>query len=162
MTKTSPKAAWFLNGRVTVAVAQGDNADRISIIRHEMASGDAPPDHVHHDEDEIFHVLDGELTFRIAGASIVAQVGDTVLAPRGLPHGFTVTSPGVSRFLTVTRGGFEDLVRTFSRDADAEGLPPFAVPSPDMQAALAEACEARGITLLGPGRGPSGSDRDGL
>jgi quercetin dioxygenase-like cupin family protein len=150
MPSPSQASSWFLNGRVTIALARADNADGLSIIQHEMRSGDAPPDHVHHGEDEVFHILDGELTLQIDGAAVVARAGDTVLAPRSIPHGFTVTSPGVARFLTITRGGFEDVVRSFSRTAETDDLPPVAAPSPEMQAALAAACAAGGITLLGP------------
>lgn len=141
---------WFLNSRVSVVVARAGNADGISVLRHDAPFGEAPPWHVHHDEDEIFHVVEGEVRFRIGDATVIGRAGETVLAPRAVPHGFRVVSPGGACYLTITRGGFESVVRAGSRPAAAAGRPPFAVPTPAMQAALAACCAAQGIDLLGP------------
>ena len=141
---------WFLNSRVSVEVTRAGNADGISVLRHDAPFGEAPPWHVHHDEDEIFHVIDGEMRFRIGDAGSIGRAGDTVLAPRGVPHGFRVVSPEGARFLTITRGGFETVFREASRPATAAGRPTFAAPTAAEQAELAARCAAQRIDLLGP------------
>lgn len=141
---------WFLASRIRVAVSQKSNGDRISVLVHDAAFGEAPPLHVHYGEDEIFHILDGEMEFDIDGAITVAQPGDTLCAPRGVPHRFRVTSKKGARYLTITRGGFEELVRSFGRTPQGPGLPRHEAPTPAMRTALVSACFANGINVIGP------------
>lgn len=146
----SSDALWFGDGRVSVRLAQRENAGGVSVLEHRLPYGSAPPTHVHHDEDETFHILEGCVRFRVGGAERIVRAGDTLIAPRGVPHAFRVESPLGARVLTVTRGGFEAMVREVSRPAADAGLPPTEPPSPAMQAHLAAACLAHGIELLGP------------
>ena len=57
--------------------------------------------HVHHNEDEWFYVIEGELTLWVGGETIVAPAGSFVYGPRDVPHTFLVTSTE-ARFLMVT------------------------------------------------------------
>lgn len=144
-------ALWFLNARVAIRRASRSAPDGVSIQEHWMAFGDSPPLHVHHREDEIFHVLEGALRFRVGDAETVVGAGETVVAPKGAPHTFRVESPAGARCLVMARGeDFEGLVRDVSRPAGAEGLPDPAAPTPAMAEALALAAARRHITLLGP------------
>ena len=111
---------------------------------------DAPPLHVHHEEDEIFHILDGEIRYQVGGEIITRTAGDTLLAPRGIPHGFRVISAKGAKVLTISRGGFETMIRTISRPAATPELPEPSVLTPDMQAYCAAQCAAQRIELLGP------------
>lgn len=141
---------WFLNSRVTIALAQADNGDGISVLDHQLPPGDAPPLHVHHGEDEVFHLLEGEVVFEVGGEKQVVRAGQTICAPRDVPHRYRVISPDGARYLTITRGGFERMVRSASRPAESAGLPPMQTPTPEMQRRLAELCAAQNIELLGP------------
>jgi mannose-6-phosphate isomerase-like protein (cupin superfamily) len=142
---------WFLDTLVTVHVAQHPDSDGISILESLAPHGDAPPLHVHHDEDEAFHVLDGELLIRVGDQQLSLGVGETVLAPRGVPHSYRVTSPQGARWLNVTRGGFEDFVRAAGRPAERPALPtPAGPPTPDQAAAFAAIAQRHGIELVGP------------
>jgi hypothetical protein len=47
--------------------------------------GDSPPLHVHRTDDEIFHILEGEVRFRVADKELWVRAGETVLAPRACP-----------------------------------------------------------------------------
>lgn len=70
--------------------------------------GASPPRHIHHREDEIFHVLEGRLAIWIDGEVFEAGPGDTASLPRGLAHTFRVISETPARMLmTVVPGGFE-------------------------------------------------------
>ena len=73
---------WFLDTRVVIRVSCDDGADEVSVLEHQAAYGDSPPLHVHHNEDEIFHVIQGELQFRLGDRDLRATAGDTVLAPK--------------------------------------------------------------------------------
>jgi quercetin dioxygenase-like cupin family protein len=143
---------WFLNTYVIVRIRHTDGADGLSVLEHHVPQGDAPPLHVHQNEDEVFHVLEGELRVLTGGKELRAPAGACFLAPKGVPHTYRAESPGGTRYLTIMRGGdFEGLVRAFSRPAEWKGLPDASGPPTDEQAeALAQACLRHGIELVGP------------
>ena len=148
--RSTPEALWFLNNHVEVRVSGADNNDGMSVLLHTAPFDEAPPLHVHHGEDEIFHILQGRVRFQVDGNVRVAEAGETVLAPAGLPHGFRVISPEGARILTVTRGGFERMVRSVSRPAEAPVPPPPTQPTPELRAILTARCADQRIELLGP------------
>lgn len=143
---------WFLDTAVRVRVGSADGVDGISVIESLAPFGDSPPLHVHTTEDEIFHVLEGVLRLRVGEGERVLGAGETLLAPKGVPHTYRVESPEGSRWLVVTaHGDFERLVRAFGRPAENDGLPePAGPPTPEQAAALASACRAHGIEIVGP------------
>ena len=150
MTDQARGALWFMKGRVSIEVSQVDSEDGVSVIMHEVPSGDGPPLHVHRAEDEIFFVVEGELKLKLGDETLLAGPGRSLLIPRGVPHAYKVMSAGNARFLTMTRGGFENLVRESSRPAEGEGLPAFAEPTPEQQEALAKIASANGVDMVGP------------
>lgn len=150
LAPTTDHGLWFMTGRIHFHVSREDNTDGVTIVEHILAHGFGPPLHVHHDEDEFFHVIEGELRFRCGDRLSVGLPGDVICLPRGVPHGFRVVSPEGARVLTVTRGGFEDMLRAASRPAEHGGLPEQVPPTPAMQEALARICAANGIDLIGP------------
>ena len=77
---------WFLNTYVTIRVSAQDGSDGISVLEHRASQGDSPPLHIHHDEDEIFHVLEGEVRYRVGDQERLARAGETLLTPKGIPH----------------------------------------------------------------------------
>jgi mannose-6-phosphate isomerase-like protein (cupin superfamily) len=71
-----------------------ENAD-LALIETSIPAGFAgPPPHRHHDFDEGFFVLDGELTFRVGDRSVSGGPGTFALAPRGVTH--TFANPGAA------------------------------------------------------------------
>lgn len=142
---------WFLDGLMRVHVASHATANGISVIEHTVPFGSSPPLHVHHNEDEIFHVLAGEVRFLVDGAQVHVRQGETIVAPKGKAHSFMVTSPEGARWLVMTcRGDFERMARSVSRPAEDAGLPPKFAPTAEEFAALDAACRAHGIALIGP------------
>ena len=141
---------WFMSGHVTIHLFKAANPDGISIIEHLLPAGFGPPFHIHRDEDETFYVLEGEFRFKQGEAIRHAQPGDVVYLPKGMPHGFRVLSAGGGRCLTITRGGFEAMVRSASLPATAVILPEQVEPTPEMQERLAALCAENSIDLIGP------------
>jgi uncharacterized cupin superfamily protein len=78
--------------------AQGDS--------HEVA-----PLHVHHSDDEAWHVISGALHFRFADETIEAEAGSTVLVPAGVPHTFGNAGPERSRFIMILPSRLDDLIK---------------------------------------------------
>ena len=62
---------------------------------------DGPDVHAHPAEDDSFYVLEGELTFTLDDAEIVAGAGTFVLVPPGVPHTFSNRGDAVARFINV-------------------------------------------------------------
>lgn len=147
----APEYIWFLDTLVCVRMSHRNGTDRISVLEHAARRGDSPPLHVHVNEDEVFHILEGDFRFQIAGEERRGQAGDTVLAPKGVPHTYRVESNG-GRWLTVTtQEQFEDFVRAMGRTAGANELPPSGGP-PDQEAieALTDMAKTFGIEIVGP------------
>jgi quercetin dioxygenase-like cupin family protein len=97
------EALWFATARLTIHLSQKDNADRLSLIEHHMAEGFAVPLHVHHDEDESFYILQGEVRMQIDNEVRRLAPGDALTVSGGTPHSFRIVSPE-ARFLSMTTG----------------------------------------------------------
>jgi quercetin dioxygenase-like cupin family protein len=80
-----------------------------------------PPLH-HHDFDEAFYVLEGELTFQLGDELRTAGPGELVFAPRGSHHTLANLSGAPARYLVVcTPAGFENrFARTAAERAGVE------------------------------------------
>jgi quercetin dioxygenase-like cupin family protein len=141
---------WFLDTLVTMRVPHEAGTDGVSVLESRAPRGDSAPLHVH-DEDEIFHLLEGEMLLRVGGADRTVKAGETLLAPAGIPHTYRVLSEEAAWLVVTARGEFEQVVRGFSRPAEHPSLPePGGPPSAEAQARLAEVCREHGIDLVGP------------
>ncbi len=149
---TSTEQLWFLNTLHTVRVRHDEGEDGISVMETLASHGDSPPLHVHQTEDEIFHVLEGQLRMRAGDADVTIGAGETLLAPKGVPHTYRVESREGARWLVITtRGDFERFVHALSRPAERPELPtPQGPPTPEQADALATAAREHGIELVGP------------
>jgi mannose-6-phosphate isomerase-like protein (cupin superfamily) len=152
MSNTIDKDHWFLNTRITVRISCEAGKDRMSVLEHWAPYGDSPPLHVHRNEDEVFHVLEGRIAFRLGDEDFHGEAGETVLTPKGIPHTYRVTSSEGARWLTITTGeDFERFIRVFSRKPEGEGLPePSGPPTPEQAEALGSAAAQFGIDIVGP------------
>ena len=59
--------------------------------------GHVPGAHVHPEQEERFHVLEGTMKFRLGMRTIVAGPGDTVVVPAGRAHRFVNGGGGPAR-----------------------------------------------------------------
>jgi quercetin dioxygenase-like cupin family protein len=142
---------WFLNTLVTFPVSHADSGDGISVMESLARRGDSPPYHIHHTEDESFHLIEGELAFFVDGETRRVLPRDTHLAPKGVPHTYRVVSEQARWLVVTTHGDFERFVRGAARPAAAAELPPPAGPPTLLeQKALGELALRHGIELIGP------------
>lgn len=143
-------ALWFGNSLVTINLSSKAGEDGICVVEHSLPYGDSPPLHLHRNEDEVFHILAGTIRFLVDCQQSIAQAGQTVLAPKGLPHTYRVESQDGARLLTITRGAdFETMLRMTSRPATMAQLPQAAAPTPEAIAALTKCCAENGIDIVG-------------
>lgn len=59
------------------------------------------PLHLHHNEDETFYVLEGQVEFQIGVETIQATAGTTVYLPRNVPHAFTIIGEAPAKMLVM-------------------------------------------------------------
>jgi len=143
------EARWFLGSLAIIRSSAATTGGRVAVIEHLGPRGSGSPLHVHHNEDEWFYVIDGELTFWIGGRVVTAPAGAFVYGPRGIPHTFMVSS-SEARFLLVTEpAGFEGFLRALSEPAERLEIPPAPTVPPDPAPMVALAADY-GIEILGP------------
>lgn len=58
-----------------------------------LTQGRGTPLHVHHKQDEVFYVIEGEYYFQIGSEKFRASSGDTIFLPMKVPHAWTQVSP---------------------------------------------------------------------
>jgi len=86
--------------------------------------GDGPPPHVHHTDDELFIVVEGQLEVWSDGEWTPARAGSVVYLPRGSRHTFRNAGATPSRhWVLTTPSGFEEFYRG-AADIFAAGGPP--------------------------------------
>src|SRR5262245_32384672 len=139
-------AAFQFFGSPTVIRSAGETTDNQFFLMEAlvMPPGLASPYHVHHNEDEAFYVLEGELAVVVDGTWLTAGPGTYVYGPRDIPHGFKVVGSTPARMLLLCApAGFEGFVRDLSMPLDAAPAPP------DM-AQLMIAADKYNIEILGP------------
>jgi|SRR5450755_214621 len=140
---------WFLHNLSRILVSGEEGENRFSLVDMTGAPGDMPQLHVHHDEDETFYVLDGELELHIAGREPVRVApGRAAFAPRAVPHAYRVTSPRAAHWLVACTGrSFAGLVRDTSVPAETATLPVDRQFDPEEITAISA---RNGIEILGP------------
>lgn len=98
-----------------------------------------PARHLHYDQDEWFYALEGEFVLEIGPHTFRLAPGDSVLAPRRVPHVWAYIGQGVGRMLIVfmPAGKMEAFFREVTK---ANAMPP-------QDPAL---WRAHGMELVGP------------
>jgi mannose-6-phosphate isomerase-like protein (cupin superfamily) len=79
-------------GRAPISAAGG------SFEIHEWRGSGPATLHVHHEDDEAWHVLEGTMRFRFADREIEVGPGATVFVPAGVAHTFTADN---ARYLII-------------------------------------------------------------
>ena len=128
-TEPLKKEAYNWLGELAIIHITGkETGGRFSMVELFATKEGEVPWHIHHSEDEGFYVMEGEITVFIEDREIKGRPGDFIFAPKGLPHRYSVDTPGHARvMLTFSPAGFEDFVRATSTRTSSLTPPP---PSP--------------------------------
>jgi mannose-6-phosphate isomerase-like protein (cupin superfamily) len=79
-----------------------EHTPRLNVSVITMAPGrEGPESHVHKDEDDVFYVLEGELTFKLPNGDVAAPAGTFVLVPPGVEHTFANRTATPVRVLNI-------------------------------------------------------------
>ncbi|SNY47665.1 cupin domain-containing protein [Paractinoplanes atraurantiacus] len=135
----------FLGGLVRTRLGATDTDGGFAILEHTGGRGYGSPVHLHDNDEETFLVLDGTLRVEVGGDVRSVGSGGLALLPRGLAHGFVVTS-SEARFLTVhTPSGFDRFV------TEVGVAPEYAADTaPLSPEELTRVAAGHGIQIVGP------------
>jgi mannose-6-phosphate isomerase-like protein (cupin superfamily) len=90
----------------------------------------AVPRHTHTREDEVYFVLAGELQATVGDETFVLQPGDTLLAPRDIPHQLRNSGNTTNHYLLVfSPSGFEEFIMATAIPAPDNAVAPTKPPA---------------------------------
>jgi quercetin dioxygenase-like cupin family protein len=118
--------------RVLLRSEQTDG--EVSVIVIDSSPERRGPKLHHHDFDETFYVLEGELTFQLGDELFTRAAGEVAFAPRREPHTYANLSGATAQALLVcTPAGFERYFdRIAARIAGVEPPPEASKPIPEV------------------------------
>ena len=125
------EAWWWLGVLATIKATKKQTGERYSVVEILAPDGYGSVLHVHHQEDEGFYILEGQMTFYVGDQIIKARPGSYLFGPRDVPHAFTVDS-GPARLLFIfSPAGLEGLIREMGEPARSLTVPPQPDEEPD-------------------------------
>lgn len=115
-----------------------DHADHL-ILENTFHARGGPARHLHYEQDEWFYVLEGEFLIEVGSERTRLRPGDSLLAPRRVPHVWACVGDAPGRILIefFPAGKMEAFFREVTR---ANAMPPL---DPELW-------RAHGMELVGP------------
>ena len=140
-----------MGDRYVFKVTGKDTGGAYSLFEFFIPPGHGSPPHVHHREEEGFHITEGELSFFIGHERkrVVAKAGDFVNAPRDLPHFFrnegTIPTRGT---IIMSPAGLEEFFAEIGIPLTSADSPPVPPTSEQLQS-LQQLAPNYGLEILG-------------
>jgi mannose-6-phosphate isomerase-like protein (cupin superfamily) len=102
-------AYWVIDHRMTVLIPGEQTNNAYAVLETFVLPGGGPPPHIHHREDELFYVLDGDITIFAGEQTVRGGAGTCVHIPLGTVHTFKNEGNRPARMLTTyTPAGVEN------------------------------------------------------
>ena len=147
---TGISEVWFYGGaRISVKVEGTHTGGRLYQVHIVEQRGSGPPLHIHHNADETFYVVDGEMSIVVGDERIEAGPGDFVLGPQGVPHAYVARSPQAELLATFAPASMDRFFEELGGIPVVPGQPAPAASYPDPEE-FARAATARGVEIVGP------------
>ncbi len=117
------------------------------LVDTQVDPGGNVPTHIHTREDETFYVLEGRFEFGVGAATFDGGTGNTVFAPRDLPHTWRCVGPEPGRVLILVSPG--DNFEAFGIEMAQHGfVPSAAMADPAARAEFMALARCYGISML--------------
>lgn len=130
----------------TIRLSGDDTGGALTLIEMHVPPGLEGPPHVHHNEHQTDHVVEGELVYTVGEDTAVVGAGSVIHCPKGVPHSFRNESDEEAVVYDWHHpAGFEE----FMARASPQLTDPADPPELDMEQAMALAPEY-GLEFLGP------------
>jgi mannose-6-phosphate isomerase-like protein (cupin superfamily) len=146
LTAEEGQAIWFAGALMVRKIGGEESEGKLAVFDQRVPAHYATPFHVHHDEDEAWYILEGNVSFRFGDERFSAGPGTWVYLPKDVPHGFR-TEDHEARLLTFAApAGFGHFVQESGVQAAGATLPP---PAPLDIAKLMEVAAKYRIEMVG-------------
>jgi len=124
------KRFYFDVGLGSVCLSGTDTGGAYCLLDISLAPGMAVPRHTHTREDEVYFVFAGELEVTVGEKTFVLGPGDTLLAPRDIPHALRNSGNTTNHYLLVfSPSGFEEFIMTTAVPAPDNAVAPTEPPA---------------------------------
>ena len=93
-----------------IKVSGKDTDSALFVFEHAKMSKGGPPRHFHYDQDEWFYARVGEFAFEVGDEKFVLRPGDSLFAPRMIPHvwAYVGDKPGTLLLAVQPAGSLEE------------------------------------------------------
>jgi quercetin dioxygenase-like cupin family protein len=137
-----PRKLSVVGSTVRIILSGADTEGAFALVEDVTPPGGGPPPHVHHNEDEGFYVLEGDVEFLAGDRWFRGGPGKTFFGKRDEPHTFRNVGSKPSRVLvTIAPAGFESFF------VEVDRLAANGPPTPDL---LIELGKRYGMEFLPP------------
>lgn len=116
-----------------------EDSQGLLVLENTFHAKGGPARHLHTEQDEYFYALEGEFLLEVGGESFRLKPGDSLFAPRRVPHVWAFVGDGRGRIL-ITFSPAGKMEAFFRIVTQANAMPP-------QDPAL---WQAHGMELLGP------------
>src|SRR5689334_21914638 len=126
---------------MSVKISTKDSGGRLFLFEHTDMPKGGPPRHIRHNQDEWFYVTKGDFAFEIGEEKFRLKGGESLFAPRKVPHAWANVGemPGTMLTMLTPAGTFEEFI--------LETCTHPTLPSPED---IAKAFERHDMTVVGP------------
>jgi mannose-6-phosphate isomerase-like protein (cupin superfamily) len=124
-----------------IKVSGKDTDNSFFVFEHAHMGKGGPPRHFHYEQDEWFYAMAGEFAFEVGDEKFVLRPGDSLFAPRRIPHvwAYTGDKPGTLLLAVQPAGSLEEF---FMKSC--------AMPRPPTPEEADRLFAAHGMKVVGP------------
>ena len=124
------KRYYFDVGIGCVCLSGADTGGAYCLLDIGLAPGMAVPRHMHTREDEAYYVLSGELEVVVGDEVFILRAGDTLIAPRDIPHQLRNSGDVENHYLIMfSPSGFEGFLKATAVPAPDNAVAPTEPPA---------------------------------
>ncbi len=124
---------WVWGDLYTLKVTGEQSGGAYAAMECEIGPGSGAPLHIHHAEDEILYVIEGEVRCRAGEREELVRAGGLIFIPRGTAHAFRNEGATKARcLLALTPAGFERFLAAVGVEMSYEQALPPAITSEEL------------------------------
>ena len=128
--KPRPRRSYFDVGIGSVCLSGADTGGTYCLLEVGLAPGMGVPRHTHTREDESYFVLAGELEVIVGSKTFVLKPGDSLVAPRDIPHQLRNSGDVENHYLLIFwPSGFEGFLEATAVHAPDNAVAPTEPPA---------------------------------
>jgi len=99
-------------------VGTQETGGNLFVIEHRNLRPGGPPLHMHLNQEEWFYVVEGRVAFMVGEQKLTLNAGESILAPRRVPHAFSSVVPSSRMMIGFAPAG---KMEQYFRDANGDG-----------------------------------------